>query len=198
MLGWMNFHILLLRGAVWVGVWGGAVVWSVLVEGPAVLGLQRSIFEEETWNEGSVPRHYSRDTEAVHPQRGLCMWDRQVEFSTVCWQSKRGGTWSESSSSPPPSLYASVNNKLYAVTFLRDRDRKCNSMFNIMLPKLTQIGRHRVDICCTQLGDLLLFKILVPLCFTDLPVDRVLITVTPCYLNCEKLFWESNGQQNGI
>lgn len=94
----------------------------------------------------------------------------QAEFSTVCWQSKRGETWSKSLSSPPPSLYASINNKLYAVTFWRDRNRKCNSMFNNTLPRLTQIGTRRVDICCTQLGDLLLFKILAPLCFTDLPV----------------------------
>jgi len=42
MLQWVNFHILLRR------VWGGTVVWSVLVEEPAVFGLQRSIFEEET------------------------------------------------------------------------------------------------------------------------------------------------------
>lgn len=42
MLWWVNFHILLRR------VWGETVVWSVLVEGPAVFGLQRSMFEEET------------------------------------------------------------------------------------------------------------------------------------------------------
>lgn len=31
------------------------MVWSVLVRGPVMLGLQRSIFEEETLNEGFVP-----------------------------------------------------------------------------------------------------------------------------------------------
>lgn len=146
------------------------MIWSVLFKGLQYLSYRGPYLRKRHENQGSLPCHCARDTETAHPQQGEI--SRQ-EFSIVHWQSKRGRTWSKSSSSPPPSLYASINDKLYAVTFQRDRSRKCNSVFNIMIPKLTHIGTHRMNIGYTQGGYVLLFKILAPLCFTDLSLQSV-------------------------
>lgn len=95
----------------------------------------RSIFEEETWKKGLHPDPVPEAQKLFRPSR---VYAREIprQSSAQSIDHPRGKeTRSKlSSSPPPPSLYASVNNKLYAVTFWRDGNRKCNCIFNIMVP----------------------------------------------------------------
>lgn len=46
--------------------------------------------------------------------------------------------------------------KYQVVCYWRERSRKCNLIFYFMLPKFTQTDTPRVNVCCTQLEDLVL------------------------------------------
>lgn len=62
MLQWVNFHLTIEEN------FGRDSDMVSVSQRAAVFELQRSRFEDETWNQSALPCHCARDTETAHPQ----------------------------------------------------------------------------------------------------------------------------------